>query len=49
MVTTGCGISHKGTKHTDKCSNNKKTMEKQMMNPQTNTFSKYCEDNKKKF
>jgi hypothetical protein len=23
MATIGCGISHKDTKHTDKCSNNK--------------------------
>jgi hypothetical protein len=23
MATTGCGISRKDTKHTDKCSNNK--------------------------
>jgi hypothetical protein len=23
MATTGCGISHTDTKHTDKCSNNK--------------------------
>jgi hypothetical protein len=23
MATVGCGISHKDTKHTDKCSNNK--------------------------
>jgi hypothetical protein len=30
MATTGCGISHKNTKHTDKCSNNKtKTTQKQ--------------------
>jgi hypothetical protein len=37
IATIGCGISHKDTKHTDKCSNNK-----------TKTFSKYCEDNTKK-
>jgi hypothetical protein len=30
MATIGCGISHKDTKHTDKCSNNKtKTTQKQ--------------------
>jgi hypothetical protein len=23
MATIGCGISHKDTKHTDKCSNNR--------------------------
>jgi hypothetical protein len=23
MTTIGCGINHKGTKHSDKCSNNK--------------------------
>jgi hypothetical protein len=42
MATIGCGISHKDTKHTDKCSNNKKTQ-----NDKTtiNTFSKCCEGN----
>jgi hypothetical protein len=30
MATVGCGISHKDTKHTYKCSNNKtKTTKKQ--------------------
>jgi hypothetical protein len=30
MATIGCGISHKDTKHSDKCSNNKtKTTQKQ--------------------
>jgi hypothetical protein len=30
MATVGCGISHKNTKRTDKCSNNKtKTTQKQ--------------------
>jgi hypothetical protein len=30
MATVRCGISHKDTKHTDKCSNNKtKTTQKQ--------------------
>jgi hypothetical protein len=30
MTTVGCGISHKDTKHTDKCSSNKtKTTQKQ--------------------
>jgi hypothetical protein len=29
MATIGCGVSHKDTKHTDKCSNNKiKTQKK---------------------
>jgi hypothetical protein len=28
MATIGCGISHKDTKHTDKCSNKKKTTQK---------------------
>jgi len=44
MATIGCGISHKGTKHTDKCSNNKT---KTTQNDETTekTFSKYCEDN----
>jgi hypothetical protein len=32
MATTGCGINHKDTKHTDKCRNNKTTK------PQINTF-----------
>jgi hypothetical protein len=46
MATTGCGISHKHTKHIDKCSNTKrKTARKQMAKPQTNTSSKYCEGN----
>jgi hypothetical protein len=45
MATTGCGISHKDTKHTDKCSNNKTN---RMTKPQANTFSKYCEDKTKK-
>jgi len=37
IATEGCGISHKDTEHTDKCSNNKtKTTQK----PQTNTFFK---------
>jgi hypothetical protein len=30
MATVGCGVIHKDTKHTDKCSNNKtKTAQKQ--------------------
>jgi hypothetical protein len=49
MATAGCRISHKGAKHTDKCSNNKtKTTQKQNAKPQTNAFSKYYEDNTKK-
>jgi hypothetical protein len=45
MAKIGCRISHEDTKHTDKCSNNKtKTTQKQYDKPQTNTFSKYCED-----
>jgi hypothetical protein len=35
MATTGCGISHKDTKHADKCSNNKtKKQRKKMMKPE---------------
>jgi hypothetical protein len=38
MATIGCGISHKNTKHTDKCSNNKtKTTQK----PNDGTIDKY--------
>jgi hypothetical protein len=41
MATIGCGISHKDTKYTDKCSNNKiKTTQKKMTKPQTNTLLK---------
>jgi hypothetical protein len=35
MATTGCGISHEDTKHTDKCSKNKNNTNK-MREPQTN-------------
>jgi hypothetical protein len=53
MAAIGCGICHKGTKHTDKCNNKTKTTQKisrnKMTKPQTNTFSKYCEDNTKMF
>jgi hypothetical protein len=38
MATIGCGISHKDTKHTDKCSNNKTKIQIQYNKPQTNTF-----------
>jgi len=31
MATVGCGISHKDTKHTDKCSNNRTKMTKQVL------------------
>jgi len=49
MATVGCGISHKDTKHTDKCSNNKtKKNRNKTTKPQTNTFSKYCEDKTQK-
>jgi hypothetical protein len=37
MARIGCGISHKGTKHTDKCSNN------------TSTFPEYSKGDKKQF
>jgi hypothetical protein len=47
MAATGCEISHEDTKHTDKCSNNN-TVTQRMTKPQTNTFSKYCEDNTKR-
>jgi len=43
MATTGYGK----TKHTNKCSNNKKNNMEKMTKPQTNTFSKYCKDNTK--
>jgi hypothetical protein len=45
MATTGCGISHKDTKHADKFSNNKKQHRNNTTKPQTDTFSKYCNDN----
>jgi hypothetical protein len=49
MATIGCGISHKDTKHTDKCSNNKiKKYKNKMTKPQTDTFSKYCKYNTQK-
>jgi hypothetical protein len=34
MATIGCGIGNKGTKHTDKCSNNK-TVTKQKQYDET--------------
>jgi hypothetical protein len=42
MATIGCGISHRGTKYTDKCSNNetKRQHRNKMMKPQTNTLSR---------
>jgi len=46
MATIGCGRCHKDTKHTDKCSNKHRN---KTVKPQTNTFSKYCKDNTKKF
>jgi hypothetical protein len=50
MATIGYGTSHKDSKHADKCSNNKtKTKISKMTIPQTNAFSKYCNDNTKKF
>jgi hypothetical protein len=49
MATIGCGISHKDTKHADKCSNNKtKTKQKRNDENTDKYFSKYCEDNQKK-
>jgi len=48
-ATTGCGTSHKDSKHTDKSSNNKTKQHKNnTTKPQTNTFSKYCKDNTQK-
>jgi hypothetical protein len=40
MATIGCEISHKGTKHTDRCSNNKKQKlyRNKTTKPQTSTF-----------
>jgi hypothetical protein len=35
MTTIGCGISHKDTKHTDKCSNNKTKTTTQKQNYET--------------
>jgi hypothetical protein len=46
MPTIGFGINHKGTKHRDKCSNNKtKTTQKQNYEI---TFSEYCKHNARK-
>jgi hypothetical protein len=49
MATTGCGISHKDTKHADNCRRNKTKTKDNTTKPQTNNFSKYCEYNTKKF
>jgi hypothetical protein len=44
MATIGCGISHKNTKHTDKCRTNKtKTTQKQY----DETTGKYFFQNKR--
>jgi hypothetical protein len=40
MAITGCGISHKDTKHTDKCSNNTKQQRNNMTKLKTNMFLK---------
>jgi hypothetical protein len=50
MATTGCGISHKDTIHTDKCSNNKRKTTQKQHNETTDKyfFSKYCKDNIKR-
>jgi hypothetical protein len=47
MPTIGCGISHKDTKHTDKCSNYENSTNK-MMKPRTNTFQNIMEITQKK-
>jgi hypothetical protein len=47
MATTGCGISHKDTKHADKYRKNKiKTTQTQYDETTGKYFSKYCEDTK---
>jgi len=46
IATIGCGISHKNTKLTDKCSNNKtKTTQKQNDKTTNKYFSNFCKDN----
>jgi len=45
MAKIGCGISHKHTKHIDKCSDN--NTKNKITKPKTNIFSKYCKDNTK--
>jgi hypothetical protein len=48
MASTGCGINHKDTEHTDKCGNNKtKTTQIKQQNHRQILFSKYCKDNTK--
>jgi hypothetical protein len=48
MATKGRGISHGDTKHSDKCSSNEtKQHRNKVTKPQTNTFSKYCNDKTK--
>jgi hypothetical protein len=45
MAKTGCGISHKSINAN---TTTKEQQRNKVMKPQTNTFSKYCEDNTKK-
>jgi hypothetical protein len=50
MTTTTCGISHKDTKHIDKCNNNNnnnRTKQHRKNDQTTNTSSKYWGDNTK--
>jgi hypothetical protein len=44
MATVGCGIGHKDTKHTDKCSNNKTKTAQKQYDETTNTFPKYYKE-----
>jgi hypothetical protein len=48
MATIRCGVSHKDTKHEDKCSNNRTKTTQNQNDETTNTFSKYCKYNTKK-
>jgi hypothetical protein len=47
-MVTKVDISHKDTKHTDKCSNNKTKTQKQNDETIDNFFSKCCKDNTQK-
>jgi hypothetical protein len=48
MATIGCGISHKYTKYTDKCSKNKtKAHKNKVMKTQTSTFQNTVKITKK--
>jgi hypothetical protein len=47
IATIGCGISHKDTKRTDKCSNNKRQHRNKTTKTQTDTFQNTAKITKK--